>query len=165
MQEDRDMKIDILAVGKIREDFYRDAADEYIKRLSRYAKLNIIEVKDEKTVDGASDHENDLVKSSEAKRLQQYISDDAVLIPLCIEGKEMSSEEFADTITSLENKGCSHIQFVIGGSLGLDEGLKKKGTMKLSFSRMTFPHQLMRVVLLEQIYRAYRIKNNEPYHK
>ena len=159
------MKIDILAVGKIKEKYYRDALDEYSKRLSKYVKLNIIEVKDEKTSVGASNHENDLVKAAEAGRLQQHISDGAILIPLCIEGKQVSSEGFADLITSFENRGESHLQFVIGGSLGLDESLKDKGTFKLSFSEMTFPHQLMRVVLLEQIYRAYRIKNNEPYHK
>lgn len=159
------MKIDILAVGRIKESYLRDAVDEYVKRLSSYVKLNIIEVKDEKAVEGASDHANDLVKASEAKRLASHITDTAVLIPLCIEGREMSSEEFADMITSFENSGKSHIQFVIGGSLGIDEALKKKGNVALSFSKMTFPHQLMRVVLLEQIYRAYRIKNNEPYHK
>ena len=159
------MKIDILAVGKIKEKYYRDAADEYAKRLSKYVKLNISEVKDEKTDVGASDHENDLVKAAEERRLSQHIADGAVLIPLCIEGKQMSSEEFADVITSFENRGESHLQFVIGGSLGIAETLKDRGALKLSFSGMTFPHQLMRVVLLEQIYRAYRIKNNEPYHK
>ena len=159
------MKIDILAVGKIKEGYYRDAADEYLKRLSRYAKVSIIEVKDEKTDEGASEHENEIVKSAEAARLEKYISNDAYLIPLCIEGDQMTSEGFSELIASLENKGVSHIQFVIGGSLGIDETLKKKGEIKLSFSKMTFPHQLMRVVLLEQIYRAYRIKNNEPYHK
>lgn len=159
------MKIDILAVGKIKERFFTDAADEYLKRLSRYAKVSIFEVKDEKTVEGASAHENDLVKAAEAERLLKYIDDDAVLIPLCIEGKELSSEEFSKVITDYENSGKSHIQFVIGGSLGLSEELKAKGGLRLSFSKMTFPHQLMRVVLLEQIYRAYRIKTGEPYHK
>ena len=159
------MKIDILAVGKIKEAYLKDAAAEYAKRLSKYVKINIIEVKDEKTREGASGHENDLVKSAEAGRLQQYVDDSAVLIPLCIEGKKMSSEEFADLITSFENRGESHIQFIIGGSLGIDEDLKNRGAIKLSFSDMTFPHQLMRVIVLEQIYRAYRIKNNEPYHK
>ena len=159
------MKIDILAVGKIKEKYYRDAADEYLKRLSRYVKVNIIEVKDEKTDEGAGDHENDIVKQTEAARLGKYVNDDAYLIPLCIEGDEVSSEGLADLIASLENSGRSHVQFVIGGSLGIDEELKSKGDKKLSFSKMTFPHQLMRVILLEQIYRAYRIKNNEPYHK
>ena len=159
------MRIDILAAGKIKEKFYKDAVDEYSKRLSKYVKLNIIEVKDEKTSEGASDHEIDLVKRAEGKRFAQHISADAVLIPLCIEGQEMSSEELAEMITGFENRGISHLQFVIGGSLGLSDDIKERGSMKLSFSRMTFPHQLMRVVLLEQIYRAYRIKNNEPYHK
>ena len=159
------MKIDILAVGKIKERFFADAADEYLKRLSRYVKLNIIEVKDEKTSEGASDHENDLVKLAEAERLMKYIDDDAVLIPLCIEGKELSSVDFSKAITGYENSGRSHIQFIIGGSLGLAEEIKSKADLKLSFSRMTFPHQLMRVILLEQIYRAYRIKTGEPYHK
>lgn len=159
------MKIDILAVGKVKEGYLRDAADEYLKRLGRYAKVSVIEVKDEKTAEGASDNENEIVKREEASRLEKYINEDAVLIPLCIEGSMCSSEEFADLISSIENRGKSHIQFVIGGSLGLDEKLKERGFRKLSFSPMTFPHQLMRVVLLEQIYRAYRIKNNEPYHK
>ena len=159
------MKIDILAVGKIKERFYTDAADEYIKRLSRYAGISIYEVKDERTREGAGDRENDLVKAAEAQRLGKYVDDNAVLIPLCIEGRQLSSEEFAEMITGYENRGTSHIQFAIGGSLGLDENFKKGGDLKLSFSKMTFPHQLMRVVLLEQIYRAYRIKNNEPYHK
>ena len=159
------MKIDILAVGKVKEKYFRDASDEYLKRLSRYAKVSVIEVKDEKTVDGASSRENDLVREAEAKRLLSHIDDDAVLIPLCIEGTMRSSEELSDMITDLELKGRSHIQFVIGGSLGLDESISSRGYTKLSFSRMTFPHQLMRVVLLEQIYRAYKIKHNEPYHK
>ncbi len=159
------MKIDILAVGKIKEDYWKKACDEYLKRLSRYAKVSVTEVKDEKTSEGASERENDIVKSAEASRLASHMDDDAYLIPLCIEGEEKSSEELAKLIAKLETGGVSHIRFVIGGSLGLDDEIKKRGSLKLSFSRMTFPHQLMRVVLLEQIYRAYRIKNNEPYHK
>ncbi|MCR5301222.1 MAG: 23S rRNA (pseudouridine(1915)-N(3))-methyltransferase RlmH [Lachnospiraceae bacterium] len=159
------MRIDILAAGKIKDKFYRDAIEEYSKRLSGYVKLNIIEVKDEKTNESASDHEIDLIKAAEGKRFMQHIDADSVLIPLCIEGEEMSSEELAGMIGEFENRGRSHLQFVIGGSLGLSDDIKQKGTLKLSFSRMTFPHQLIRVILLEQIYRAYRIKNNEPYHK
>ena len=159
------MKIDVLTVGKIKENYLKDAVDEYLKRLGRYAKVSVIEVKDEKNDEDASDHENDLVRSAEASRLSKYIDDGAYLIPLCIEGRQLSSEGFSEMISSLENTGHSHIQFVIGGSLGIDDAIKEKGDMKLSFSKMTFPHQLMRVVLLEQIYRAYRIKNNEPYHK
>ena len=159
------MKIDILAVGKIKEPYLRDAIAEYSKRLSGYVRLNIIEVKDEKTSEGSSSHENDLVRSAEGVRLLKHVDDSAVLIPLCIDGKEMSSEEFSGLIASYENRGCSHLQFVIGGSLGLDDALVQKGDMKLSFSRMTFPHMLMRVILLEQLFRAYRIKCGEPYHK
>ena len=159
------MKIDILAVGKIKEPYLRDAIAEYSKRLSGYVRLNIIEVKDEKTSEGASSHENDLVRSAEGVRLLKHVDDSAVLIPLCIDGKEMSSEEFSGLIASYENRGCSHLQFVIGGSLGLDDALVQKGDVKLSFSRMTFPHMLMRVILLEQLFRAYRIKCGEPYHK
>ncbi|MCR5686730.1 MAG: 23S rRNA (pseudouridine(1915)-N(3))-methyltransferase RlmH [Lachnospiraceae bacterium] len=159
------MKIDILAVGKIKDRHYRDAADEYLKRLSGYAKINITEVKDEKTAEGASTRENDLVMLAEAERLRSHIAGNAVLIPLCIEGAEMSSEDFAGLLSELELKGESHVQFVIGGSLGLHETIKDMGALKLSFSKMTFPHQLMRVILLEQIYRAYRIKSGAPYHK
>ena len=159
------MKIDILAVGRTKEKYYRDAAADYEKRLSRYAKVTVTEVKDEKTIEGASIRENDIVKQTEAQRLLRYVDDSAVLIALCIEGKQYSSEAFAEMLTSFENRGESHLQFVIGGSLGLDDVIKEKASVRLSFSEMTFPHQLARVVLLEQIYRAYRIKNNEPYHK
>lgn len=157
--------IEILCVGKIKEKFYDDAVKEYLKRLSRYAKVSILEVKDEKTTEGASEHEDELVMQKEGEKIRKLIDDDAYLISLCIEGKETSSEGFADIITATENQGKSHVQIVIGGSLGIDKEIKKKSDLRLSFSKMTFPHQLMRVILLEQIYRAYRIKNNEPYHK
>lgn len=157
--------IDILCVGKIKEKFYEDAVKEYLKRLSRYAKVSIYEVKDEKTSEGASETEDALVMKREGERLLKYIDDSAYLITLCIEGKQMSSEGLAETITNLENTGISHLQIVIGGSLGIDEQIKTRSNLRLSFSKMTFPHQLMRVILLEQVYRAYRIKNNEPYHK
>ncbi|MCQ2517391.1 MAG: 23S rRNA (pseudouridine(1915)-N(3))-methyltransferase RlmH [Lachnospiraceae bacterium] len=159
------MKIDILTVGRIKEKFYSDAVDEYLKRLSRYAKVNVIEVKDEKTPDGAGETENRIILVKEGERLSKYLDESAYIIPLCIEGTQTDSEGFADMITDLENKGVSHIQFIIGGSLGIDPDIKAKGKYKMSFSKMTFPHQLMRVILLEQIYRAYRIKCNEPYHK
>ena len=159
------MKIDILTVGKIKEKYFTDAIAEYSKRLSRYIKLNVIEVKDEKTNENASAKEDQMVLQAEADRLLRYLDENAYIIPLCIEGEQTTSEGLADKITDLENKGVSHIQFIIGGSLGIDAALKAKGKYKLSFSKMTFPHQLMRVILLEQIYRAYRIKNNEPYHK
>lgn len=159
------MKIDILCVGKVKEDFYCKAIEEYKKRLSAYCNMQIIEVKDEKTPDKASPHEEELIKAQEAERLAKYISDKAAVIALCIEGKEYDSVSFSKMIADYEISGISHIQFIIGGSLGIYEELKKKAKGKLSFSKMTFPHQLMRVILLEQIYRAYRIKNNEPYHK
>ena len=159
------MRIDLLCVGSVKESFFREAIAEYSKRLSRYVKLNIFEVKDEKTPDNASEKEKIQIMKTEAKRLEKYIAQDAYLVALAIEGKEMSSEKFADRLSMLEVNGKSHLQFIIGGSLGIDEELKRKADFSISFSEMTFPHQLIRIVLLEQIYRAYRIKNNEPYHK
>lgn len=159
------MRIDLLCIGSVKESFFREAIAEYSKRLSRYVKLNIYEVKDEKTPDNASEKEKLQIMKTEAKRLEKYIAQDAYLVALAIEGKEMSSEKFADQLSMLEVNGKSHLQFIIGGSLGMDEVLKKKADFLISFSKMTFPHQLVRIVLLEQIYRAYRIKNNEPYHK
>lgn len=159
------MKIDLICVGKIKEKYWVDAIKEYTKRLSKYIKLNIYEVKDEQTPDKAGEKEEQLIKQAEARRMLKYIDNDALLVALAIEGKEMSSEEFSDFFVENEVHSKSHIQFIIGGSLGIDEELKKKSSRKISFSKMTFPHQLMRVVLLEQIYRAYKIKCGEPYHK
>ena len=159
------MKISIVCVGKVKEKFFRGAIDEYVKRLSRYCKLEIIEVTDEKTPDNASDHEVELIKEKEGERILKNISSDAYVIALAIEGKQLSSEELAEKIDKLGIQGTSHIQLVIGGSLGLADKVLKRADMLLSFSKMTFPHQLMRVVLLEQVYRAYRIIHNEPYHK
>lgn len=159
------MKIDILCVGKVKESYYRDAISEFTKRLTRYASINIYEVKDEKTPDNASEKEKQLILEAEGARLSKFIAEDSILIPLCIEGKQLTSEELSETIVKYELDSVSHIQFIIGGSLGLDEKIKQKSHLKLSFSKMTFPHMLMRVILLEQIYRAYRIKTGEPYHK
>ena len=159
------MRITILCVGKIKEKFYRDAVAEYAKRLSRYCKLEIIEVADEKTPDRASEHEELLIKEKEAERMEKYIRDGAYLIALAIDGKQLDSVELSQKIDSLGTSGNSHIIFVIGGSLGLSDRILKRADYKLSFSKMTFPHQLMRVILLEQIYRGYRILNHEPYHK
>ena len=159
------MKITILTVGKIKEKYLRDAIAEYSKRLSRYAKLEIIEVADEKTPDNASETVETNIKNKEAERLLKYIRDDAYLITLEIKGKQLTSEELAQKIDTLGVQGTSHIIFVIGGSLGLGEEVLKRSNYALSFSKMTFPHQLMRVILLEQIYRSYRIIQNEPYHK
>ena len=159
------MKITILSVGKIKEKFYRDAISEFEKRLSRYAKLEIIEVADEKTPDQASDHEMTLIKEKEGERLLKSIKDDGYVICLAINGKMLDSVELSQHLEKLGVSGVSHIYFVIGGSLGLCDEVLKRANMLLSFSKMTFPHQLMRVILCEQIYRSYRIMNHEPYHK
>ncbi len=159
------MKITVLTVGKIKEKFYTAAIDEYSKRLSRYCKLNIIQVADEKTIENSTEKEMDIIKAKEGERILKNIPDDAFVITLEINGKMLDSEELADKINKLGIMGESHIVFVIGGSLGLHKDVSKRANFKLSFSKMTFPHQLMRVILLEQIYRSYRIINNEPYHK
>ena len=159
------MKITILTVGKIKEDFYRKAIAEYSKRLSRYCKLEIIEVTDEKTPDSASAVVEEQIKDKEGERLLKYIREDAYVIALAIEGKMLDSIGLSKKIEQLGIMGKSHIIFVIGGSLGLSDRILKRADFKLSFSKMTFPHQLMRVILLEQIYRSYRIICKEPYHK
>lgn len=159
------MKITIVAVGKVKEKFYRDAIAEFEKRLSKYCKLEIVEVADEKTPDNASASQELQIKAKEGDRILSAIKDDMHVIALAIEGKQLSSTELADKIDKLGISGRSSIAFVIGGSLGLDERVLKRADFKLSFSPMTFPHQLMRVILLEQIYRAYMIIAGEPYHK
>ena len=159
------MKITILCVGKIKEKFYRDAITEYGKRLSRYCKLEIVEVQDEKTPDHASENEELLIKEKEAERMERYLKDGAYVIALAIDGKTLDSVELSERMEKLGTGGTSHIIFVIGGSLGLADRILKRADYHLSFSKMTFPHQLMRVILLEQIYRSYRIMNHEPYHK
>lgn len=159
------MKITVIAVGKIKEKFYRDAIAEYGKRLGRYCKLEIIQVEDEKTPDKESEAMEQLILKKEAERILKHIREDAYVITLELQGKEYDSEGFAHELEKLAVQGTSHIQFVIGGSLGLHEEVCKKADRSVSFSKMTFPHQLMRVILLEQIYRSYRIINREPYHK
>lgn len=159
------MRITVIAVGKIKEKFFRDAIDEYSKRLSRYVKLDIVEVDDEMTPDGASETVMQDILSKEGKRILSKVKDDDVVCTLEIKGKKYTSEGLADWIDKQATYGKSSICFIIGGSLGLHESVTKRADMHLSFSDMTFPHQLMRVVLLEQIYRSYRIINHEPYHK
>lgn len=159
------MKITVITVGKIKEKYFMMAIEEYTKRLKSYCKLEIIEVADEKTPDKSSDHENQLIKEKEAERILRYIKEDAYVITLEIQGKQLSSEQLADKIQTLGVQGKSHICFIIGGSLGLHSSVCQKADFALSFSKMTFPHQLMRVILLEQIYRSYRIANHQPYHK
>ncbi len=159
------MNISIICVGKIKESYYREALEEYIKRLSKYCKTDIIEVKDEQTKEGASEREETIVKETEGKRILDKIPDGSYVISTAIEGRRLSSEQFASHIDSLGVKGVSRLVFIIGGSLGLSDEVKKRADMMLSFSDMTYPHQLMRVILAEQIYRAYRIIKGEPYHK
>lgn len=159
------MRITILCVGKIKEKFYRDAIAEYEKRLSRYCKFEIIEVADEKTPDHASDTEETMIKNKEADRMEKYLKDSSYVIALAIDGKQLDSVQLSGKLEFLGTSGTSHIIFVIGGSLGLSDRILNRADYKLSFSKMTFPHQLMRVILSEQIYRSYRIMNHEPYHK
>lgn len=159
------MKITVIAVGKIKEKFYIQAIEEYTKRLSRYCKLEIIQVADEKTTESSTETEMNLIKQKEADRILKRIPEDAYVISLEIQGKMFDSMEFAQKINTLGVSGISHIVFIIGGSLGLHSSVSDRADFKLSFSKMTFPHQLMRVILLEQIYRSYRIINHEPYHK
>lgn len=159
------MKISLITVGKIKEKYLRDAIAEYSKRLSRYCKLEIIEVADEKTPDHASDVVEKTIRDKEAERIMKYVKEDAYVITLEINGKLLSSEELSAKINQLGIQGTSHITFIIGGSIGLGKEVLARSDYALSFSKMTFPHQLMRVILLEQIYRSYRIINGEPYHK
>lgn len=159
------MKITILAVGKVKESYFRDGIAEYLKRLSKYAKMEVIEVNDEKTPDNASEKEEVLIKQKEGERLLKSMKEDAYTIVLAIDGKKLDSVSLAEKIDQLGVSGNSHIQFIIGGSLGLADEVLRKADMKLSFSDMTFPHQLMRLILCEQIYRSYRIIHNQPYHK
>ena len=159
------MKITLITVGKIKEKYFTDAIAEYAKRLSRYCKLEIVEVPDEKTPDGASESLENQIKEKEGERILSKISEGAYVVALAIEGKQLSSEELADKMEKWNVNGISHLVFIIGGSLGLTPKVLNRADFKLSFSKMTFPHQLMRVILLEQIYRSFRIRNHEPYHK
>ena len=159
------MNISIICVGKIKEKFLKAAIDEYSKRLSKYCKLNIIELPDEKTPDNASQKDELLIKEKEGSKILKHISDNAYVIALDLKGKNLSSEEFANELSTLALNGKSNIVFIIGGSLGIADSVIKRCDFKLCFSKMTFPHQLFRVMLLEQIYRCFRINNGEPYHK
>lgn len=159
------MKITIVTVGKLKENYLKDAIAEYRKRLSKYCKLEIVEVADEKTPDNASETVEEMIRDKEAERILKHIKPDTYVITLEIEGKQLTSEQLADKIESLGVQGRSHITFIIGGSIGLGKEVLEKSDYALSFSKMTFPHQLMRVILLEQVYRSYRIISGEPYHK
>ncbi len=159
------MNISIITVGKLKEKYLKQGIDEYLKRLSAYAKVEIIEVPDEKAPEELSETEMLQVKQKEGERILAKINPDAHVIALAIEGKMKSSEELADTLDKLATYGKSKVAFVIGGSLGLSKDVLKRADEKLSFSKMTFPHQLMRLVLVEQVYRAFRIIKGAPYHK
>lgn len=159
------MNITLITVGKIKEKFLRDAIDEYSKRLSKYCKLEIIEVSDEKTPDNASEKEELQIKEKEGSQILSKIKDNAYVIAMDLKGKNLSSEEFSSFIDNCGIQGNSNLVFVIGGSLGLSKDVLNRANYKLCFSKMTFPHQLFRVMLLEQIYRGFRIMKGEPYHK
>lgn len=159
------MRITLITVGKLKEKYFTMAVEEYSKRLSRYVKLNIIEVADEKTPDNASSVEEENIRRKEGERIIKSLKGDEYVITLEIEGKMLDSVELSEKINQIGVSGKGHIAFIIGGSLGLSGEVRNMSDFKLSFSKMTFPHQLMRVILLEQIYRSYRILGNEPYHK
>lgn len=159
------LSVTLMVVGKIKEKYFTDAIDEYSKRLKRYCKFNIIEVKDEPTPDNPSPNEKAAVLNREGARIIEKLPKSAYIVSLCIEGKQMDSSAFADFIEKTAADGNSEIVFIIGGSMGICDELKSKSDYKLSFSKMTFPHQLMRVVLTEQIYRAFNISNGGKYHK
>ncbi|AQU80917.1 MULTISPECIES: 23S rRNA (pseudouridine(1915)-N(3))-methyltransferase RlmH [Planococcus] len=159
------MNISIISVGKLKEKYLKSGIEEYIKRLGSYSKINEIEVADEKAPEQLSDADMEIVKKKEADRIMAKISADAYVIALAIDGKMKTSEQLAKDIESLMTYGRSKIVFVIGGSLGLHDEVLKRADEKLSFSKMTFPHQLMKLILVEQVYRAFRIMKGEPYHK
>ena len=159
------MNISIISVGKLKEKYLKSGIEEYTKRLGSYTKINEIEVADEKAPEQLSDADMEIVKKKEAERILAKIAPDAYVIALAIDGKMKTSEQLAKDIESLMTYGRSKIVFVIGGSLGLHEEVLKRADEKLSFSKMTFPHQLMKLILVEQVYRAFRIMRGEPYHK
>jgi 23S rRNA (pseudouridine1915-N3)-methyltransferase len=159
------VNISIVSVGKLKEKYLRLGIDEYLKRLGPYAKIEIIEVPDEKAPETLSDQEMNMVKNAEGERILAKIGQDVHVIAMAIEGKAVSSEDLAANLDKLATYGKSKVAFVIGGSLGLSEAVMKRADEKISFGKITYPHQLMKLVLVEQIYRAFRINRNEPYHK
>ncbi len=159
------MTITIITIGKVKEQYLKNGLDEYLKRLSPFVKINVFEIADEKAPENLSGNEMLIVKQKEGSRILQQIKDNQYVIALAIEGESLSSEELAQEIDTLSTYGKSNIVFVIGGSLGLSDEVYKRADKLLSFSKMTFPHQLMRLILIEQIYRAFKINRGEPYHK
>ncbi len=159
------MKVRIICVGKLKEKYLKDAINEYAKRLGRFCSFEICELNDEKIPDNPSEAECAAVLKAEAESILKKLSKSSYVIALCVEGKSITSEDFASRIQSITLNGKSTVDFIIGGSLGLDDSVKKTCDFKLSFSSFTFPHQLMRLILCEQIYRAFKINANEEYHK
>lgn len=159
------MNIKIISVGKLKEKYLIQGIQEYVKRLGAYAKMDLIEVADEKAPENLSEAEMRLVKEKEGERILTKIKEQEYVFALAINGKNPSSEEFAKTINQLGIQGKSQLVFVIGGSLGLSDTVLKRSNAQISFGKMTYPHQLMRLILVEQIYRAFRINKGEPYHK
>lgn len=159
------MNITVITVGKLKERYFREAVEEYSTRLSKYCKLEIIEVPDEKASENLSTAQEQMVIQKEGQGILKHVKEDTYVIALAIQGKQLPSEGLADLINDLGIKGRSSLGFVIGGSLGLSEEVLQRADYQLSFSLMTFPHQLMRVILLEQIYRGFKIIKGEPYHK
>lgn len=159
------MKVTVIAVGKLKEQYLRDGCAEYIKRLAPYAKVNVIEINEYRCSDNPSAAEIRSVLQHEGEAILAKIPKGAAVFPLCIEGKTLSSEELSATLMKAGVEGSSELVFIIGGSFGLSDEVKQRGTVKLSFGRMTLPHQLMRLVLLEQTYRAFSIANHTKYHK
>lgn len=159
------MKITIISVGKIKEKYLKQGIDEYTKRLNRYTKINFIEIPDEKAPENLSQAQMEQIKTIEGDKILAKCPKDSFCFALAIQGKQYTSEELASTIKQLTVHGNSHLTFIIGGSLGLSNKVLQHSDQLLSFSKMTFPHQLMKLILTEQIYRSFRINNNEPYHK
>lgn len=158
------LTINILCVGKIKEEYLKDAINEYTKRLSKYCKINIIEVQDEKVPERLNENIINTIKNQEADKMQQYLKKDTFCICLDLQGKQLTSEEFSKEIQKISNISSS-ITFIIGGTLGIGEKILEQSKEKICFSKMTFPHQLIRVFLLEQIFRGFKIANNETYHR
>ena len=159
------MKIKVVTVGKLKEKYLKDGISEYSKRISRFAKLEMIELADEKTPDKASESENQKILEIEGQRILSKVGDRDFVIVLAIEGKTFSSEELSKQLEEASIKGFSTLTFIIGGSLGLSSAVKNRANLSVSFGRLTLPHQLMRLVLAEQIYRAFTIQQGSPYHK
>ena len=156
------MKITIISVGKIKENYFKDSVDEYCKRLNNYCTLNRVEIADEKIIESKSDSS---IKNKESEKILKSLSEKSYKIAMTETGKTFSSEDFSDFVSGIKNTGVSEISFIIGGALGLGDEILKQSDFKLSLSKMTLPHQMAYLFLTEQIYRAFKIMSNEPYHK